>query len=509
MNGNLSMSPLSIAAGSALSGVGVVGTTMNAGTIVPGASGLGVLSVSGDVTFAPGSAMSVLIAPGGSSGRLAVSGTAFLLGNGTLTVTPTSGFYGLTQTYTLLNAGFVSGMFASHVITNPNFVGTFSYNPTSVTLFVQVLRPFQDFSYSNSNTRAVGTNIDELNASGSILPDMAAVLDTLAGQSDSVINEALDQMHPAAFSAFAELQAEVGGQLLSLFHRRPFLICGCSESNRLWVEPFGNWLKEKEQGEQIGFDATTRGIAFGYDREFFDCWSFGVGGAWNATDLTWKLDRGHAYTDGLYGAFYTDFYLDNFYLGGSVYAGLDWFTTARHIRFTTIDRQAEGHFNGLDIGGQFTAAYYFGSPACLFYPYGTVDYLYLNESSFSESGADSLDLNVGSYTSQTLRSEAGFAMQIIDKNYRETICLSPLISFGWAMEWPLDRSPYQSSFSEQTLPFIVHGWDQTWQLLNIRFGFGIVYRCFTLDSLYIADISPDGGSPFFNQRANFRLSYTF
>ena len=508
MNGNLSGSALTIAAGSLLRGTGVVGTTSNFGRIYPGnTNAIGTLTVSGNLTFMANSSYALDIEPLLGS-RIAVSGTATLPG-GSVSVNTLPGFYGLNASYTILTAGNVVGIFDSLTVNNTNFVGSLSYSPTNVVLNVLILRPFLDFPFGNSNEMAVGINIDDLNSSGQIPPDLASVIDGLAGQSPEVINDALDQMHPAAMSAFAELQAEVGGQILTLFHRKPTLLCGCTSPNRIWIEPFGNWLKEKQQGMQIGFDTTTRGIAFGFDREFFDLWTVGVGGAWNQTDLTWSLNRGHAYIGALYGAFYSDVSIDNFYVAGSAYAGRDWYHTARGIHFPGVDRQSDGEYHGLDIGGQLYTAYFFGSPACLLYPYGIVDYLYLQNESFTEEGAESLSLSVSSYTSQTLRSEAGIALQVNDKNSLETICISPLVAFGWAMEWPLQRSHYNAAFAGASIPFNVTGWHQTWQLLNLRFGLGITCYCFNLDSEYILDISPDGGSPLFNQRANFRFSYDF
>ena len=221
------------------------------------------------------------------------------------------------------------------------------------------------------------------------------------------------------------------------------------------------------------------------------------------------MNRGHAYSESAYGALYTDLAIANFYLGFSAYAGLDWYHTARGIHFTTIDRQADAHYKGLDTGGQLTAAYIFGAPACLLYPYGTVDFLYLANESYTESGAQSLDLNVSKYTSSTLRSEAGLGFQFIDKNCNETVCLSPLVSIGWVMEWPLHRDHYSATFAGQTIPFTVLGWDETWQLFNVRLGLAISYRCFTLDAQYILDTSIDGNTPFVNQRGNFRMNYNF
>lgn len=362
---------------------------------------------------------------------------------------------------------------------------------------------------ANGNEQSVGTNLNAINNAGLASADLLSVINSLTGQSSTVVNPALDQLHPAAMSAFAELQTELGGQLLNLFHRTPQVTCGCSKEARIWVEPFGNWLEERPQGKQIGFEATTAGIAFGGDYQFYGVWTIGFGGAWNTTDLTWKLDRGHSYINGLYGSFYTDLLLGSFYFGSALYAGGDWYETARRMQFTSVDRTAHSNSGGFDFGAQVASAYYFGIPICLFYPYVTVDYLLLNNGAFSESGANSLDLHVDSYHSSTLRSEAGIGVQVIDKNYNETVCITPSFAIGWVMELPLHRSSYTATFAGQTIPFTVEGWEKTWQLFNLRFGLGLTLWCFNLDSQYQLEVSGDHDRAYFAQRANFRLSYTF
>lgn len=507
MNGSLASSALTVASGSTLRGSGTVGSTTMNGQMYPGNS-VGTLTVNGNLTFGAGSSLVLEIEPTQPS-KVVVTGNADVT-QAALSVNPQSGFYGLTQEYTLLTAGgTLTSPFASFSLNNSNMVGTLTYPSNTALLSIVVLNPFADFPFENHNEKQVGENLAALVAAGTITPGLAEIVDSWAGQSFSAIDNALDQMHPAAMSAFAELQFELGGQLLDLFHRGPDLLCGCSEPNRIWVEPFGNWYDRKESGEEIGFHATSYGVAGGYDREIFEGWSVGGAIAWNTTDLKWRLHRGYSYTDGFYGAVYTDLSLGSWYFGSSTYAGVDWYQTSRKLTFFTTDAQADANYSGLDVATQVTAAYYFGAPACLFYPYGTIDYLYLHNQSFSESGAGALNLDVGSYTSSTLRTAAGFALQVIDKNYDETLCISPLIALGWVMEWPLHRDNYTANFTGDNLSYTVRGWNETWQLLNIRFGLGITYQCFQLDGEYTAEISPDGGDPFCNQRGNFRLSYSF
>ncbi len=507
VDGNLQGSPVSVAAGSILSGSGTVGATTINGQLAPGTAGNGTLFVSGALTFNGTPSFLVALTPT-TNGKVQSSGIATLTGDVIASANIGSSFFGISQTYTILTASSLVGTFNPTVIvTNPAFTGSLSYTATDVFLQMMIQKPFLHFPFENTNERSVGNNIDAINSAGTISSDMVSVIDALTGQSDAAVNQALNQMHPANMSAFAEAQGQLGGQLLSLFHRFPSLVCGCDRPNRLWVEPFGNWLKVEDRGIQLGFWTNTGGIAFGYDRRFFDCWTLGVGGAWNSSNLKWFKGRGHAHMSGLYGSLYSDLSLGRFYFGSSLYAGKDWYNTTRHIHFTTIDRRARSTSSGIDAAGQVTGAYFFGMPSCLLYPYATLDCLYLHNDSFREKGADSLNLHVDTYKSTTLRLETGAGWQWIDKNASGTFCISPLISMGYVWEKPY-RDHYHSTFQGQTLSFKTLGWHRAWNLLNLRFGIKMTYRCFFLDSQYIGDVSIDKHY-LLNQRANFRLGVHF
>lgn len=511
-NGNLILTGLLKASGLTISGNGSLGGTgtlnssvTNGGTIIPGINGEGTLTVNGDVSFGT---LRSEVDPLTNGLLYVVNGTA-TLNNGLLIISPgDSGFYGLTRDYTLLTATSISGTFASPSMTNPRFIPTVSYSGTSVLLSLYNPTPFLGFPFENSNEKAVGENIDALSVQKLLNDDLILVINALTDQSISAVDHALDQMHPAAFGAFSELQMNLGGQFLSIL-RRESSFCGGAKPSRFWVEPFGNWLNVETRGKNLGFEATTRGIAVGFEREFLGFWTLGLGGAFNSSDLGWSLDRGYAYLKGAYGAFYTDLVMGRFVLEGACYAGKDWYETMRHIHFTTIDRQATANASGIDIGGRVNCAYYFGTPSFQLYPYLELDYLYLKNSSFTETGAISLNLDVDEYTNSTLRGQTGVTLRFADRNYDDTVCISPLLSMGYLIEAPLYRSAFKARFSGEPISFKTDGWDDLWHLLNLRLGLGITYHSFSLDSLYSVEISPEGGSPYTNQRANFQFSYRF
>ncbi len=424
-----------------------------------------------------------------------------------LNINPTPGFYGFSADYTILTSTGLGGTFSPVTSSNPAFTPSVTYSATNAFLHVAISSPFAVFPFSNFNTAAVGNNFDALYAANQLSADLFNVINTFIGKTPAVINEALDQMHPAPYSAFTELQTEMDGQLLSLFHRLPFLPCACSKPNRMWIEPFGNSMTLKKHGLEIGAQANSGGLAFGYDGQILENFVVGFGGAWNTTHLEWHDHRGHGDVNGLYGAIYFDSQFGDFYLGGSCLAGMDFYDTSRHIKFITTDRHAEANYKATDVMGQISTAYLFGSPQAFFYPYANLDYLYLHTHKISENSADGLDLTIQPRTDMTLRTEMGLGLQVQDTNAAETMCISPLVSIGWVNMAPLQRPKLKSTFAGASIPFEVKGWDQTWNLFNANFGLSITYRCYSMDLQYNGEMSADKKTLLYNQRGGIRFDW--
>jgi len=499
---------LSVTATGTLGGSGTVGTTTCSGIISPGSSP-GTLTIDGTLTFNPGSQVILEIAPL-EADQIAVTGTATFLDVVPLTVDPTPGFYGFAADYTiltsagLLGAGIPPG-FSPVVSTNAAFVPSITSSLTDIFLHVDISEPFAVFPFSNKNTAAVGNNIDELFAAGQLSPEMVSIFNLFIGQSFAVINNALDQMHPALFSALVDEQIEVLSQLIQLFHRFPYLPCACANPNRFWFEPFGASLSVKQDGIEIGYQGNSGGFALGYDGEIAQNWVFGLGASWNIAHLHWHDSRGKSTINGLYGAAYTDYQWDSFYCGAALLSGIDFYDTDRNIQFLSLHRHAGASFHSWDVVGQIRSAYLFGSPQAFFYPYLNVDYLYLATEQVRERGAGSLNLKVLNRGDGTLRTEVGLALQVQDVNREETMCISPGISFGFVNMTPIQSPDYTAFFQNTTIPFKTEGWDKTWNLLHVDFGLSFAYKCFSLGLQYNIELSPDSETLYYNQHGNLSI----
>ncbi len=504
ITGSMLNSAITVSSGATLAGTGSVGAVIsNSGILAPGATGL---AIHGNLTLNGTSNLTTQITPTSAS-LLTVTGSASLTG-ASVTVAPAAGFYGVNSCYTILSSAGLGGtQFTSVTSTSSNFIPSLSYTADQVALCVQITNPFFEFPFANQNTQSVGNNLTALSLANELSPSLTTILDSLIGESFTTINTALNQMHPAPYSAFSELQEEIGAQIITLFHRKPILSDICCRSTRLWVKPFGDSLTEKNHGEEFGFTANSGGLALGLDGQVSSRGTLGIGAAWNNGHLQWKNGHGHGEVNSILGSLYSDWQLDNLYLGAAVYAGIDYFDTTRHIRILNVNDKAQAHFQGLDIAAQASVAYFFGAPTAYIYPYANFDFLYFNTRSFHEHGAGGLNLNVQKHVASTFRTEMGLALQVIDLNGTETLAISPLFSLGWVNMCPIERQNYHSTFAGASIPFSSYGWDQTWNLLSLDFGLGIYYCCFSLDLRYNVEMSADKHTLLYNHFGNLRLDW--
>ncbi|QEL26902.1 hypothetical protein FQV39_30015 (plasmid) [Bosea sp. F3-2] len=141
VNGSLANSAVTVLAGAALGGNGTIGSTQvrSGATIAPGNS-IGTLTVNGNLVLAPGSTYGVEIAGNGGSDRIAVSGTATIVGSqvGVSALDPQTSYIN-GQRYTILTAaGGVSGTVAGAVSRSAFLDLSVDQQPNQVDLVIQV-----------------------------------------------------------------------------------------------------------------------------------------------------------------------------------------------------------------------------------------------------------------------------------------------------------------------------------------------------------------------------------
>ena len=170
VNGSIASSAVTVNAGGTLGGNGTVGnTTINGGTLAPGNS-IGLLTVSGSLSFTAASSYMVEISPANAD-RVNVTGTA-TLGGATINAIFAAGTY-VAKQYTILNAtgGLGGSTFGSMVNTNlpQGFKSSLSYDSNNAYLNLALSFIAPPGSGLNRNQQAVGNAlVNSFNRNGGI-----------------------------------------------------------------------------------------------------------------------------------------------------------------------------------------------------------------------------------------------------------------------------------------------------------------------------------------------------
>jgi len=210
VNGSIASSVVTLDGG-VLGGSGTVGgiVTNSGATVAPGNS-IGILSVSGNVTFATGSTYQVEINAAGQSDKIVASGSAAIWG-GTVQVLAENGNYAAATTYTILTAsGGVTGQFSS-VTSNLAFLTpSLAYDSQNVRL--TMTRNDNSFGPDNGGSPSTGgTSIAQTRNQGFI-----AIAAERLGVGNPVYDTLISGTAAEARAGFDLLSGEAHAQAVSV-----------------------------------------------------------------------------------------------------------------------------------------------------------------------------------------------------------------------------------------------------------------------------------------------------
>ena len=302
-------------------------------------------------------------------------------------------------------------------------------------------------------------------------------------------------MHPGSFGLFESMNLTTDAQIMQIFSHhlsrnpdaapsktisrlepsltaavgeRPFYPStpvrrGCgrdgSTHHNLWLQPFGTWNTQGRKGELRGANYESVGVMTGYDYLFKNFY-VGAGLGYAYTNFRWQGSAGKGHINQVYGGFCSAYFMKYFAATLSTMVGGNFYRTDRYIRYNApnhpnahLNRIARSHSSGIQWTNHMGLV---GDLSPLFVPlqiFGNLDHFYLHNGSFSETGADSINLRVNSKTSNALRSELG-----LSSSYSFQIsggCWTPYARISWVNKTLLSSSTYRGAFRGQTGTFSV------------------------------------------------------
>lgn len=164
--------------------------------------------------------------------------------------------------------------------------------------------------------------------------------------------------------------------------------------------------KDRTDREE-GFDYYSAGVTGGLDYRVTDNLVLGVALSYTHSDADINFNLGEVLTDAYGIALYGTYYVGSFYVDG--HAGFEWneYETTRRIVYATFDRTARGDPSGQQYTANLGAGYDFRFGPVTLAPYGRAEYVHINVDSFSETGANGLNLFIDSQSFDSFQTAFG------------------------------------------------------------------------------------------------------
>lgn len=340
VDGAIASSPLTVAAGATLTGTGTVGGATIAGTIGPGGSAAGTLTVAGN--YAQQANSTYLWGPGD---LVRVTGTAMISGGRVRAANAASGLQLGERTAILTAAGGRSGAgFAGldlvNPLTQPFLDLALTYDANNV--FLQVVRNRTSFASAGAtiNQRAAASGIDRLTAPNPLYVAISNIDDVAAAR------QGFD-------AASGEIQATLKGVLLeetgyvreAVSHR----LAQAPEGAGLWVEAIGSRGHSDGDGNAATLNRSAAGFLFGIDSGLGGNWRAGIAMGYSRTNLRVDARASRAEADTIHlGVFAGGRWGATKLRAGAAFAWHD-LATWRAIGFSGYDDATRAKYGGLGL----------------------------------------------------------------------------------------------------------------------------------------------------------------
>lgn len=203
------------------------------------------------------------------------------------------------------------------------------------------------------------------------------------------------------------------------------------EDDQRWnliFQAVGVFENQQTDDDFLGYRADSFGGILGADYELFDDFALGLAASYLWTDVTLKRDRGdHDIQTVRFGP-YLSYAPEPWFIDATITYGYHRFDSTRRLPET--GDEADSEHDGHDVSASVGGGYVFSFNGFELIPLASLQYVYLREDSYRESGDIALD--VDSRTADSLRSRLGVrAHQTFEL---DDIALVPEATLGWERE---------------------------------------------------------------------------
>jgi len=490
INGEHDESTATISSGATLGGSGTVGGIVSNGNLEPGNS-IGTLNVSGDVTLNSGSVLVIEVDTAGNNDKIVATGD--VTAGGTLRISPASGTYTNGQQYTIITGSSIAGTFSTVTVLSCSGTASPSYGSTSITFTLS------NCSFSApKNRESISSYINDLSSGASgDLSTVITAINTLSGDNYNKALEAIDYNTSGASSLltnqqFSHINSMINQRIgitnnsSSKLLNRINLQSNLSNKDSLkhlsfkdklqaigatgwWVRAFGG-KGEKESLTGLGVN--------GYDYDFIGT-TVGFDDDINHSKNGWALTTSKGSIDSFSSEGKTEqktFALSRYFSNKlpndinqtySASLSINDIESKRYLNFASIDRTASADYKSYGLDFNYQLSY---PPAKAFNLEHHIDFdtgfSYIHQDGFTETGANSLNLNVESHDSKILR--LGVKDTIL---FNQVNTITPYLMMGISGTHIFDDATIKQKLVNQTSTLTTDSDRKTDLYADIGFGF--------------------------------------
>jgi autotransporter-associated beta strand protein len=307
------------------------------------------------------------------------------------------------------------------------FTGAVNATNKQLTLTANRITNYYAAEATGGNGRAAATQWDAI-ASGNSTGDALTVVNALNNLTPAQASAAFNSMVPeidagvintstTTLNNFVGVAMDRVENVMTIAKAADSAATGVSSGEAskvsgIWGKGYGSYLTQGTRNNIAGYDAWNAGTALGIDRLFYDCVTLGISGGWaygnvdsaatnnantniNSAQTTiygWYSDQNHPYFIDAAGSF-----------------AYNWYNGSRDINVgPTINRTAKGKYGGQQYGAYLGGGYKFDVTKNIeFTPLISLQWNHLSLNSYTETGADALNLAVNRQNYDQLQSGLG------------------------------------------------------------------------------------------------------
>ena len=233
----------------------------------------------------------------------------------------------------------------------------------------------------------------------------------------------------------------------------------CLEGAGIWAQGLGDYADQTERGLSNGYTATSYGVTAGADiLTCNDSIRVGIGSGFGQTFINSRDFSGNTDINSIPASIYGEYRDSNhpFYIDAAFTFIYNMYNGSRQVTAgPTITRTADAEYDGEQYSGYLEGGYSFFYKTLRLTPLVSFQYMHLHTSSYTETDAGALDLNVGSQDYDMAQTGLGAKLGYpVDTKYGT---LLPDLHFKWLYDWIGDNQATTASFTGGGTSFGTNG----------------------------------------------------